>query len=261
MSKANFLKKITFLLCVICISLKVNAEPVIKVEINGSATDPKKLFGVHYEKGYGFGVRAELDFTSDNFLGYGVSIPYNLDLIKIKDSNKRAQINTIGIGISSYLMAIQWGYDFLLGSFKIDKNIYNNFGGSTLTELKEKNGKLQIGIRRYIGLRLPIGEYFSMSYRLESNSLDYDFNFWHSASSGLLKQLTIQPFHILTYISFARTLRMELATILYFTGIAIATAWYYYDYKNHNYKWNDPKPLNYTRHSLTFDFPIYLTWH
>jgi hypothetical protein len=125
---------------------------------------------------------------------------------------------------------------------------YDLYGG-TLTDLREVNNRPKLMCSYLYGLQYPITDHIQLQAELNLVSVEKAWMFWHQCISGALQEITVLPF-LSAGEYFLRDDNAVGGVISYFLGMGVGVAWYFLEYRQHNWPFNDAKPLRYSRQSL-----------
>lgn len=245
----------------------------------GSYSSPTEHFSDNYKSSAGFMFGAGVTATekTDSIPSrYTLLLTYSRDYFEFSDHTKadysidkdpQATISALQLRFYQDSMYVSFkgiGIHPVFGGgiggavFSItDENFYK-MGGTTLTELKHENNKIQLSTFNDFGIKLSGLGPVTLHYSYQLMQMPRTWKYFHWFVSTSIQQFTILGIPQRVNKSVGEDLRAsnkyQLAMVLYQAGMALL--WYQVTYDQYNWPFNDEAPLHYHRQLLTLTFPF-----
>jgi hypothetical protein len=184
---------------------------------------------------------------------FGVKPGATASILSIHFSGSQCVPISLPHGLS---LAPVWGHKVGVSWFSIDEDDYNQFGHTTLTELKHENNRGQLGTGRQLGVLLTGFDPFSVQYSYDLMSAERTWKFGHGLVSALCSGLLIDGVTQLGRALLSPEAQPSTAVEVILMAYQAAASYYWYDYtyKHNNWPFKDEPPLRYQRHVLALHY-------
>jgi len=257
---------------------KIASENHFGIQVSGSLNEPYEMLAESYtadDKGFALGINVVTTPKGQSNLNLKtVSFIYTRDSYNMLENKAKAYnlasapVATIsGFQVRSHEdVPIVWTNSFGLslfqgeiiggGRFKLDEQIFNKMGKTTLTELLHENNMNQVFSGNVYGIHLTGLEHVSLELSYDQMSIERAWMVWHqfvstiaySIAKGAVPEISgwILPDNV------TNSKLFHIFSLFCKAGVS-----YYlfdWDYDNHNWPFNgDDPPLHYTRTTLTLN--------
>jgi hypothetical protein len=254
----------------------------IGLNFSGTYSSPKWLFDENYKPWWGLGGGIVVGLAGDDTVGVQTTrisyLNFSSDAVRFEEStaalydidgDPSAALYSLHLGVvtdvpvistNGYSVSIFAGEGVGGTSFSIDDEVFDELGGTTLTEIKHEVNMTNLSTNRQFGIELFAVRGVSLQYSYAFMEVDRTWKVFHSLVSSTANSIVVDgvPWFVRSQLSteMGNSLGAHVAAFVYKLGASFL--WDYYTRDYGNWPYDDEPSMRFRRQALglTYYFPL-----